>query len=115
MKIIKFSVIILSILLYQKVAYSKTVLYGLGISKCEKYISQIEQNKVFKYTYTIWAEGYMSGLNSAIYQLQKKNVKDVELDPDYILSYMDNFCLKNPFKPYFIGVSVLYNSLPYYK
>jgi len=80
---------------------------GLGISSCNQYLAARKEQGITpnKATYNQWAQGFMTGLNVALYMKFKKYA-DLP-DPDSMNQWLSTYCSANPLKPFHEAVSDL--------
>jgi hypothetical protein len=68
-------------------AFSQT---GFGSPDCGQWLAE-------KTTYRkAWLTGYLSGLNTAHYAINKRDPLDLLSSMDQAFAWMDNYCRKNP-------------------
>jgi len=82
-------------------------LRGLGIASCSQYLDVRKEQGITpnKATYTQWAQGFMTGLNVALYM---KFQKYADLpDSDAMNQWLTRYCSANPLKPFHEAVSDL--------
>lgn len=80
---------------------------GLGIASCGQYLAIRKEQGITpnKATYSQWAQGFMTGLNVALYMKFKKYA-DLP-DSDAMNQWLTNYCSANPLKPFHEAVSDL--------
>lgn len=80
---------------------------GLGIVSCNQYLAVRKELGVTpnKAGYNQWAQGFMTGLNVALYMKFKKYA-DLP-DPDSMNRWLSTYCLAHPLKPFHEAVSGL--------
>jgi hypothetical protein len=80
---------------------------GLGIASCNQYLAVRKEQGITpnKVTYNQWAQGFMTGLNVALYMKHKKYA-DIP-DSDSMNQELSTYCSANPLKPFNEAVSNL--------
>lgn len=80
---------------------------GLGIASCNQYLAVRKEQGITpnKATYNQWAQGFMTGLNVALYMKYKKYA-DIP-DSDSMNQWFSTYCSANPLKPFHEAVSSL--------
>ena len=80
---------------------------GLGIVSCTQYLAVRKELGVTpnKAGYNQWAQGFMTGLNVALYMKYKKYA-DLP-DPDSMNQWLSTYCSAHPLKPFHEAVSDL--------
>jgi hypothetical protein len=80
---------------------------GLGIASCSQYLAVRKEQGITpnKATYNQWAQGFMTGLNVALYM---KFQKYADLpDSDSMNHWLSAYCSAHPLKPFHEAVSDL--------
>ena len=80
---------------------------GLGIASCSQYLAVRKEEGLTpnKVVYNQWAQGFMTGLNVALYMKFKKYA-DLP-DADSMNERLSTYCSANPLKPFHEAVSDL--------
>jgi hypothetical protein len=80
---------------------------GLGIAPCNQYLAARKEQGMTpnKATFNQWAQGFMTGLNVALYMKHKKYA-DIP-DSDTMNQSLTKYCSANPLKPFNEAVSSL--------
>jgi hypothetical protein len=80
---------------------------GLGIVSCSQYLAVRKEQGITpnKAGYNQWAQGFMTGLNVALYMKFKKYA-DLP-DPDSMNQWLTTYCSAHPLKPFHEAVSDL--------
>ena len=80
---------------------------GLGITSCTQYLAVRKEQGVTpnKAGYNQWAQGFMTGLNVALY-MKFQRYADLP-DPDSMNQWLSTYCSANPLKPFHEAVSDL--------
>jgi hypothetical protein len=80
---------------------------GLGIASCNQYLAVRKEQGITpnKVAYNQWAQGFMTGLNVALYMKHKKYA-DIP-DSDSMNQELSTYCSANPLKPFNETVSNL--------
>ena len=85
---------------------------GVGAKSCAGFTSQYKDNAIEELISFTWAQGYMSGLNSAQY-LRKEGLRNLAAWPqDQQLAQIRLYCQQSPSSPYYLSVFELYHALP---
>ena len=80
---------------------------GLGIASCNQYLAVRKEQGITpnKATFNQWAQGFMTGLNVALYMKFKKYAEIP--DSDSMNQSLSKYCSANPLKPFHEAVSDL--------
>ena len=73
---------------------------GLGIASCNQYLAVRKEQGITpnKATYNQWAQGFMTGLNVALY-MKSQRYADLP-DADSMNQWLTTYCSANPGKPF---------------
>ena len=86
---------------------------GIGATRCEKYLAEVNGNVVSEREYFAWAQGYMSGL---LIRAPAGKDEDLNLEPAAFpllkqAAFLRTFCQTDPSADFSDGIHALYRTL----
>ena len=105
-------VVVATALPFNTYAEETLLTQGFGMAKCSEYLKAVADEPDIDIYFFIWAQGYISGLNSGIYMADGP-VRNVGARPwSELLDYLDNYCKENPTHKHVEGALKFYYALP---
>ena len=94
-------------------AENEAAVSGIGAAKCSAFAKAFKESPTMaENVYFTWAQGYMSGMNTALLMV-KKPFRDLSAQSaDQQKLHIRNYCDKRPDNPFLDAVLNLYGTIP---
>ena len=89
---------------------SKTVVKGVGLNSCGKFLANTQDDYTFEFAYISWAHGFMSGLNYDFIMDSAETAADLSDTAAQQIS-IENYCKENPLQLYAAAIFNLWDEL----